>query len=100
MRIKSSAKITGLGAYVPLQKLTNHDLEKMVDTSDDWIVRRTGVRERRISEKEEYASHMAVKAVQNLIERCRVQVDDVDMIIVTTFTADHLSPTVSALVIV
>lgn len=98
MRIKSSAKIAGLGAYVPLQKLTNHDLERMVDTSDDWIIRRTGIRERRISEKGEFSSNLAVKAVENLVEKHNVRVDDVDMIIVTTFTPDHLTPTVSALV--
>jgi 3-oxoacyl-[acyl-carrier-protein] synthase-3 len=98
MNIKSNARITGLGAYVPLNKLTNHDLEEMVDTSDDWIIRRTGVRERRIADKGEFSSDMAINAVENLIQNCRVQVDDVDMIIVTTFTPDHLSPTVSALV--
>lgn len=96
--LKSYSKLVGLGAYVPSQKMTNHDLEKMVDTNDEWIVRRTGVKERRISGKDEFASDMAVKAVENLIERYHVQVEDVDMIIVTTFTPDHLVPTVSALV--
>jgi 3-oxoacyl-[acyl-carrier-protein] synthase-3 len=70
----------------------------MVDTSDEWIVRRTGVRERRLSKETEFSSNMAIKAVGNLIERYRVNVDDVDMILVTTFTPDHFSPTVSALV--
>lgn len=98
MRIKSSAKITGMGAYVPSRKLTNHDLENMVDTSDEWIIRRTGIRERRISEKEEFSSDLAIKAVENLIEKENIKVSDVDMIIVTTFTPDHFSPTVSALV--
>jgi 3-oxoacyl-[acyl-carrier-protein] synthase III len=98
MRIKSNARITGIGGYVPDKKLTNYDLEKMIDTSDDWIIRRTGVRERRISDVGEFSSDMAIKAVENLIEKYNVQVDDVDTIIVTTFTSDHLSPTVSALV--
>jgi len=98
MKIKSNAKILGLGAYVPNKRLTNQDLEQMVDTSDDWIVRRTGVRERRISEKEEFSSDMAIKAVEDLIERYNAQVDDVDLIIVTTFTPDHMAPGVSALV--
>lgn len=98
MKIKSNAKITGIGAYVPLKKLTNFDFEKMVDTSNEWIIRRTGVKERRISDKGEFTSDMAIKAVENLIEKYNVQVDDVDMIIVTTFTPDHYSPTVAALV--
>lgn len=95
---RTNSKIVGLGAYYPQKKLTNQDLQKMVDTSDEWIVRRTGVRERRISEKDEFSSDMAIKAVENLIEKHNVIVSDVDMIIVTTFTSDHLSPTVSALV--
>lgn len=96
--MKSKARITGVGAYVPHKRLTNEDLEKMVDTSDEWITRRTGVKERRISAKEEFASSMAIKAVEDLIERCNVSLDNVDMIIVTTFTPDHMVPTVSALV--
>ena len=96
--MNSKSKIVGLGTYLPHRKLTNYDLEKMVDTSDEWIVRRTGVRERRLAEKEEFASDLAIKAVENLIERYNIQVDDVDMVIVTTFTPDHFTPTVSAVV--
>lgn len=92
------SKIVGLGAYLPNRKLTNHDLENMVDTNDEWIVKRTGVKERRIAEKDEFSSDMAIKAVENLIEKNNISVDDVDMVIVTTFTPDHYSPTVSALV--
>lgn len=95
---RSDSKITGIGAYLPSRILTNYDLEKMVNTNDEWIVRRTGVKERRIAEKDEFASDLAIKAVENLIEKYNVKVDDVDMIIVTTFTPDHYTPTVSALV--
>lgn len=98
MTNKSNSKIVGMGAYLPNRKLTNHDLEKMVDTNDEWIVRRTGVKERRIAEKDEFSSDLAIKAVENLIEKYNVRIDDVDMIIVTTFTPDHLTPTVSAVV--
>src|ERR1035437_5890015 len=98
MKIISNSKIKGLGAYLPEKKLTNHDLEKLVDTADEWITRRTGVKERRISGKDEFSSDMAIKAVKNLIQKHKVKVDDVDMIIVTTFTPDHFSPTVSAIV--
>lgn len=98
MITESNSKIIALGAYLPQKKLTNQDLAGMVDTNDEWIVRRTGVRERRISEKNEFASNLAIKAVENLIEKNNVRVDDVDMIIVTTFTPDHLTPSVAALV--
>jgi 3-oxoacyl-[acyl-carrier-protein] synthase-3 len=96
--LKSYSRFIGLGAYLPNQKMTNYDLEKIVETNNEWIVRRTGVKERRISEKEEFASDMAVRAVENLIEKNHVCVGDVDMIIVTTFTPDYFTPTVSALV--
>lgn len=95
---RSNSKITGIGTYLPGRRLTNHDLEKMVDTNDEWILRRTGIRERRISEKDEFASDMAIKAVENLIAKDNIRIDDVDMIIVTTFTPDYYTPTVSALV--
>lgn len=98
MNKKSKAKIVGLGTYLPNRRLTNQDLEKMVETSDEWIVRRTGVKERRLADKEEFSSDLAIKAVENLIERYQIRVNDVDMVIVTTFTPDHFTPTVSALV--
>lgn len=98
MSFKSNSKIVGLGTYFPSRKLTNNDLEKMVDTNDEWIIRRTGVRERRIAEKDEFSSDLAIRAVENLIENYNVRINDVDMIIVTTFTPDHYAPTVSALV--
>lgn len=96
--MKSYSRFVGVGAYLPNQIMTNHDLEKMVETNDEWIIRRTGVKERRISEKNEFASDMAVKAVENLIEEYHADLADVDMIVVTTFTPDHFTPTVSALV--
>lgn len=98
MQYNSNSKITGMGAYLPNRILTNDDLEKLVDTSDEWIVRRTGVRERRITEKDEFSSDMAIKAVENLIDKQNSTISGVDMIIVTTFTPDHLIPSVSALV--
>ncbi len=98
METLSKSRVVGLASYLPDRRLTNHDLEEMVDTNDEWIVRRTGVKERRIAAKEEYASDMAIKAVENLIKKSNLQIDDVDMIIVTTFTADHQTPSVAALV--
>ena len=96
--MKSYSKFVGIGAYFPNQVMTNQDLEKMVETNNEWIVRRTGVKERRVAEKNEFASDMAIKAVENLMEEYSVNLEDVDMIVVTTFTPDHFTPTVSALV--
>lgn len=84
--------ITGIGAYVPQRRLTNAHLEQMVDTNDDWIVTRTGIRERRIAGEQEYTSHLAAAAVQNMIDRYSVSVADADMILVCTHTPDFPFP--------
>lgn len=94
--ITSKARITGIGTYAPERVLTNFDLEKMVDTNDEWIVQRTGIRERRMAAENEFTSDLCVKAVQNLIERFPVTIDDVDFIIVNTITADFNSPSVAS----
>lgn len=94
--ITSKARITGIGTYAPERMLTNFDLEKMVDTNDEWIVQRTGIRERRMAAENEFTSDLCVKAVQNLIERFPVTIDDVDFIIVNTITADFNSPSVAS----
>lgn len=94
----SKSVIRGFGAYVPDKVLTNHDLELLVDTNDEWIIQRTGMRERRICADGEFASDLAIRAVEDLVERTQATIEDVDHIIVTTFTPDHFTPTVSALV--
>lgn len=96
--MESKAKITALGAWVPPQKLTNHDLEKMVETSDEWIVQRTGIKERRITDEKTFASDMAVLAVKDMLARSGKDLSDLDLIIVATFTGDFLTPSVAALV--
>lgn len=93
-----SARITAIGTYVPERKLTNQDLEQMVETSDEWIVQRTGIRERRISEPEQYTSDLCVAAVQDLIHRFNKSVQDVDMILVATSTADFPFPSTASIV--
>lgn len=98
MSFQSKARITALGAYVPEEKLTNHDLEKMVDTSDEWIVQRTGIQERRIARKDEFVSHMAIKAVEDLFSRFTVDIQEIDLIIVATITPDYVTPSVSAII--
>jgi 3-oxoacyl-[acyl-carrier-protein] synthase-3 len=92
------ARIVGLGAYAPKRVLTNRDLEKMVETSDDWIVQRTGVRERHVVEEGEATSDLAVRAAQQALERAGVTPEDVDFIAVGTTTPDMLFPTVGNLV--
>ncbi|MGM0867482.1 MAG: ketoacyl-ACP synthase III [Bacillota bacterium] len=94
----SKARITAIGSYVPERKLTNYDLEKLVETNDKWIVKRTGIKERRITNEEEFTSDISYKAVRNLMERYDKSVDDVDMIIVCTLTPDFKTPSVSSLV--
>ncbi|MEY8750610.1 ketoacyl-ACP synthase III [Alkalicoccobacillus gibsonii] len=94
---QSKARITALGSYVPEKVLTNDDLEKMVDTSDEWIVQRTGIKERRISREDEYTSDLSYQAVQDLVSRSQKQIDDVDMIIVCTLTPDFKTPSVASL---
>lgn len=96
--MKSKARITAIGTFVPEKKLTNLDLEKMVDTSDEWIVQRTGMKERRIASEEEFASTLAFKAIENLVETYQKDLKDVDCIIVSTTTADYAFPSVAALI--
>ncbi|MBT2614200.1 MULTISPECIES: ketoacyl-ACP synthase III [unclassified Bacillus (in: firmicutes)] len=95
---KSKARITAIGSYVPEKRLTNKDLEKMVETNDEWIVKRTGIKERRIAHEEEFTSDIGYKAVKDLMERYDKSVEDVDMIIVCTFTPDFNTPSVASLI--
>lgn len=96
--MNSKARITAIGSYVPEQRLTNDQLEKMVDTNDEWIVTRTGIKERRIAHTEEYTSDIAYQAVRNLMERYDKNMDDVDMIIVCTLTPDYKTPSVASMI--
>lgn len=85
-------KIAGTGSYVPERVLTNADLEKMVDTTDEWILSRTGIRERRIAAPAEATSHMATKAAQRAMEAAGITADQIDLIIVATITPDTFFP--------
>lgn len=93
--MQSKAKITALGTYVPEKRLTNDDLEKLVDTNDAWIVQRTGMKERRIAGENEYASTLAFKAIENLVEIYHKDLNDVDCILVSTTTPDYAFPSVA-----
>ncbi len=85
-------KIVGTGSYVPERVLSNADLEKMVDTSHEWIIARTGILERRIAAEDEYTSHMGTKAAQRALESCGLKPEDIDLIIVSTVTPDTFTP--------
>jgi len=90
--------ILGTGKYVPEQVLTNKDLEKMVETNDEWIVTRTGIKERRIAASDEATSDLAFKAAQQAIANAGLTVDDIDLIIVATVTPDMSFPSTACLV--
>ncbi|NPA13329.1 MAG: ketoacyl-ACP synthase III [Aquificae bacterium] len=86
------AKISGLGMYVPPRVLTNFDLEKILDTSDEWITTRTGIKERRIAEEWERASDIALPASKEAIEKAGLTPKDIDAVIVATSTPDMTFP--------
>lgn len=98
MSFSTKSKITGFGSYVPERVLTNSDLVKMVDTTDEWIIQRTGIRERHISRADEHSSDLGTEAVKDLGTRLGVDCSDVDIIIATTFTPDHFTPHTSAII--
>ncbi|MGL4671161.1 beta-ketoacyl-ACP synthase III [Cetobacterium sp.] len=81
--------ILAIGSYIPEKKLTNFDLEKSLETTNEWIVERTGIKERYIAKHDEKASDLGLKAVQNLLNKNIVKKEDIDMIIVSTATPDY-----------
>ena len=91
-------KIAGTGSYVPERVLSNADLEKLVDTTDDWIISRTGISERRIAAPDEATSHMATKAAERAMEAAGVTADEIDLIIVGTITPDTFFPSTACYV--
>ncbi|MCC6341347.1 MAG: ketoacyl-ACP synthase III [Bryobacterales bacterium] len=92
------AKITALGCYVPTGVLTNYDLEKMVETSNDWILERTGIAERHIAPQDVATSDMAVEASRALLAQRGIEADTIDAVIVCTVTPDMLFPATACLV--
>jgi 3-oxoacyl-[acyl-carrier-protein] synthase III len=93
-----SCSIAAVGSYVPERVLSNADLEKLVDTTDDWIVTRTGIRERRIAGPDEFTSDLATKAALLAMERGGIQPEQIDLIIVATITPDMPFPATACLV--
>lgn len=96
MNTLRTSTITGWGLYAPERVLTNADLEKIVDTSDEWIQSRSGIRERHIVGPDEHTSTMSVAAARQAMERAGVTADDLDLILVATSTPDYLTPPVSS----
>ncbi len=90
--------ILGVGSCLPDRVLTNFDWEKMVDTSDEWITKRTGISERRILEQDEPANEMGIKAAKMALEDAGLTAEDLDLIIVATETPDYLTPSMSCMV--
>jgi len=93
------AAFRSIGAYVPEKVLTNDDLAKMVDTTDEWITKRTGIKERRIAAEDESTSDMAVKAAEKAIERSGLKKSEIDMIVVATISPDYFNMPSTATVI-
>jgi len=93
-----TCSISGVGSHVPIKILTNGDLEKMVETSDEWITSRTGIRERRICATDEFTSDLAANAARKAMEKAGVTADQIDLIIVATITPDMPFPSTACLV--
>lgn len=94
---KIDVGIIGTGFYVPDKILTNFDLEKMVDTSDEWIMERTGIRERRIAEDDVPTSELAFRAAENALKNAGIGADEIDLIIVATLTSDTVIPSTACI---
>lgn len=95
---KIRAAITAVGHYLPDGVLTNSDLEKIVNTTDQWITTRTGIKERRIINNGEPTSFLAVKAIENMLERRGISADEIEVIIVATVTPDMFFPSTACIV--
>lgn len=92
------ARLIGTGSYLPARVLTNRDLESMVETSDEWIVSRTGMRERRIAGAEEFTSDMGAKAAERALEMAGKKREDIDLILVATLTPDYVFPSTACII--
>ena len=93
------AALRSIGSYIPQNILTNHDLEQMVDTSDEWIVKRTGIKERRIANEDEVTSDLGYKAALKAINRADINIEEIDMVVCATLSPDYLTmPSTAAMI--
>lgn len=98
MSTRPKARILGTGSYLPQRVLSNSDLEKLVETSNEWIVSRTGMHERRIAAPDECTSDMGAAAAKEALKAAKVDVSAIDLILVSTMTPDYLSPSTAGLI--
>lgn len=92
------ARIIAMGSYLPKRVIHNSDLEKIVETSDEWITSRTGIKERRMAAPDEYPSDMGAHAAKQALANANIHPDQVDLIIVATMTPDYLAPSTAAII--
>ena len=92
------SRISGTGSYLPERVVTNHELQSRIDTSDEWIFTRTGIRERRIADEGENASDMGAKAALKALENAGLEASDIDIVIVATITPDMPFPSTACFV--
>src|SRR5262245_60650262 len=95
---KFHVQVIGTGAYVPEHVMTNYDLAKIVDTSDDWITTRTGIKERRIAGKQEATSDLAIHAARKALKDAGIAAEEIELIIVATATPDMFFPSTACFV--
>src|SRR5580704_6939000 len=93
-----AAKITGVATYLPPRVMTNHDFEKIMDTSDEWIRSRTGISERHYADKGVATSHLATEAAQKLITKMQLDPAEIDLIVLASVTPDMFFPATACLV--
>jgi 3-oxoacyl-[acyl-carrier-protein] synthase-3 len=98
VKSRRTVSIIGTGSYVPEKVLTNADLSRIVDTNDEWITTRTGIKERRIAAKDEFTSDMAAKAALKAIEQAKIKASEIDLILVATATPDMVFPATACFV--
>ena len=96
--MQGKAKIIGLGSYLPERVLSNTDLEKMVETSDEWITSRTGMKERRLAAHDEFTSDMGYEAAKRAMENAQVDPETLDLILFATLTPDYVFPSTACLI--
>jgi 3-oxoacyl-[acyl-carrier-protein] synthase-3 len=92
------ARIIGTGSYLPERVLSNQDLEKLVETSDEWIVSRTGMKERRIARADEFTSDMGLEAAKRALEAAQISPEKIDLILVATLSPDYVFPSTACLI--
>ena len=98
MNTMTYSRILGIGSYLPEKRITNDDLAQMVETSDEWISQRTGIKARHIADDSEKTSDLALKAAQNALSQANIHPNEIDLIIVGTVTGDYAFPSTACLV--